>query len=48
MPAAEIDRYVEGLRGSVAQISSINRAKARRLREDLEFACKHYSATVQK
>jgi hypothetical protein len=48
VPAAEVDRYVEGLRGGVAQISTIDRAKARRLREDLEFARKHCCATVQK
>jgi RNA-directed DNA polymerase len=31
VPAAEVDRYVEGLRGSVAQISTVDRARARRL-----------------
>jgi RNA-directed DNA polymerase len=41
VPAAEVDRYVEGLRGSVAQISTIDRAMAPRLRKDLEFARKH-------
>jgi len=47
VPSPELDRYVQRLRGSVAQISTIDAAKARRLREDLELACKHSGVTVQ-
>jgi hypothetical protein len=42
VPVENMVRYVQGLRGSVAHIATVNATKAERLKKDLEFAISHH------